>query len=130
MLSVRFLLTFIVITIIAVVVVVFKGSLFTQLSNPELNSKNVWGESAGTEEGDPSISQISATEPGINSEERPLNGPSILAEHCSGCHAIQVLEIIRKSRSDWEITLEKMEAFGLQLSQEEQDILLDYLETK
>ena len=130
MLSVRFLLTFIVIAIIAVVVVVFKGSLFTQLTNPELNSKNVWGESAGSEEGDPGISHISATEPGIISEERPLNGPVILEEHCSGCHAIQVLELNRKSRSDWEITLEKMEAFGLQLSEEEQAALLDYLESK
>lgn len=130
MLSVRFLLTFIVIAIIAVVVVVFKGSLINQLSNPELNSKNVWGEPAGTEEGDPGASLISTAETGTISEERPLNGPSILAEHCSGCHAIKVLELNRKSRSDWEITLEKMEAFGLYLSQVEQEILLDYLETQ
>jgi hypothetical protein len=130
MLSVRFLLTFIVITIIAVVVVVFKGSLFTQLSNPALNSKNVWEESAGTEESDSGALLLPTAETGIVSGERPLNGPAIMEEHCSGCHAIQVLELNRKSRSDWEITLEKMKEFGLQLSQEEQDILLDYLETK
>jgi mono/diheme cytochrome c family protein len=130
MLSVRFLLTFIVIAIIAVGIVLFKGSLFTQLSDPELNSKNVWTESAGTEEGDSGALLLATAETGIVSGERPLNGPAIMEEHCSGCHAIQVLELNRKSRSDWEITLEKMEEFGLQLSQEEQAALLDYLESK
>lgn len=130
MLSVRFLLTFIVIAIIAIVVVLFKSSLFPQLSEPALNSKNALLESAGTEESDSSALLLPTAETGIVSGERPLNGPAIMEEHCSGCHAIQVLELNRKSRSDWEITLEKMKEFGLQLSQEEQAALLDYLESK
>jgi cytochrome c5 len=130
MLSIRFLITLFVIAILAILVVFFNDRLITQISNPGFNSINVKEESAATKEVDPSTSLLSTPESGINSGEKPLSGPSIMETHCSECHVIQVLEQNSKSRSDWEITLEKMGDFGLQLSQEEQDILLDYLTTK
>jgi len=112
------------------VIFVFNESLTTQNLDPELNSINIWEESTVSEEVDPGVSLLSAAETGIIPVERQLVGPSLLEKHCAACHAEQALELNRKSRSEWEITLEKMKNFGLELSQEEQDILLDYLETR
>lgn len=130
MLSIRFLITLIIIAIIVIGVVIFNESLFIQNSDPELNSMSVIEEPTATEEVDPRAPLLSTGETGTVPGDGQLNGPSLLEKHCAACHTVQFIELNRKSSSDWEITLEKMENLGLQLSQEERDILLDYLETR
>ncbi|MGE5221312.1 MAG: hypothetical protein ACM3PY_02670 [Omnitrophica WOR_2 bacterium] len=59
---------------------------------------------------------------------RPLpEGASLLESRCSGCHTIQTVEQAKKTRPEWEMTLNRMQLFGVHLSNPEKTILLDYL---
>jgi cytochrome c5 len=55
------------------------------------------------------------------------DGPALLESHCNRCHTLQSLTQIKKSRSEWENALAKMEALGVHLDENEKIILLDYL---
>jgi hypothetical protein len=56
-----------------------------------------------------------------------LTGAEILSSLCARCHLPALLEQIEKPRAEWEAILERMAGQGVQLSEPEKDILLDYL---
>jgi hypothetical protein len=87
------------------------GELAVQL-DPEANSGAI----------DSAIPETDAT-----SVITPQDGPSLLASRCTQCHLAMQYEQIKKSRTAWEKTLMQMEAMGLQLSDTERIVLLDYL---
>lgn len=58
----------------------------------------------------------------------PLDGRSVLEDHCVNCHEVQWLEKIKKTRPEWEKTLGVMKQVGVRLSDTEKDALLNYLE--
>jgi hypothetical protein len=61
-------------------------------------------------------------------QETPMqDGPALLKSHCARCHATAWFDQIDKSRAEWETVLERMKSLGVQLSDTEKDILLDYL---
>lgn len=57
------------------------------------------------------------------------DGPSLLESRCARCHIPQKLMQIERSRAEWELILAKMEALGVELSEPEKIVLLDYLST-
>ena len=55
------------------------------------------------------------------------DGLKLLTTHCAGCHATTWFDKIEKPRAEWDLVLERMKSLGVQLSNTEKDILLDYL---
>jgi cytochrome c5 len=71
---------------------------------------------------------ISATTGAAESQVTPQqDGPELLQDHCAQCHAVHLLEQSKKSRTDWEKTLSRMEKNGVRLTDTEKYILLDHL---
>lgn len=55
------------------------------------------------------------------------DGLTLLKTNCAACHVTAWFDQFEKTRSEWEMALDRMEAMGVQLSDAEKDILLDYL---
>jgi hypothetical protein len=71
---------------------------------------------------------ISETTETILSQATPmLDGMTLLNSNCSACHVTAWFDQIEKTRPKWEMALDRMEGMGVQLSDAERDILLDYL---
>jgi mono/diheme cytochrome c family protein len=66
-------------------------------------------------------------EPAVTQETAPADGASLLESHCGQCHVPQWLEKMHKPRAEWEKIVVQMEAIGVQLSDSEEDVLIDYL---
>jgi mono/diheme cytochrome c family protein len=61
-------------------------------------------------------------------QETPLpDGASLLESHCGQCHVPQWLEKMHKPRAEWEKIVVQMQAIGVQLSDSEEAVLIDYL---
>lgn len=58
------------------------------------------------------------------------DGRFLQEQYCSRCHIFQWIEQTHKSRAEWESTLIQMEKMGVNLSENEKIILLDYLADK
>ncbi len=56
-----------------------------------------------------------------------LDGLTLLKSNCTMCHVPEWFDQIEKSPAEWEAILERMKLLGVQLSDTEKDILLDYL---
>jgi hypothetical protein len=56
-------------------------------------------------------------------------GPSLLQTRCTQCHALQKILQVKKTRTEWENALSKMESFNVKISDAEKKVLLDYLTT-
>jgi hypothetical protein len=56
-----------------------------------------------------------------------VDGRSLMDNYCSQCHLAQWLEDMEKPRSEWVNTLQRMELMGVQLDEDQKEILLDYL---
>jgi mono/diheme cytochrome c family protein len=75
-----------------------------------------------------SSSLVSATMELVESQETPMqNGLELLNSNCVGCHNLAWFGQTEKSRAEWEKGLERMEAMGVNLSDAEKALLLDYL---
>jgi len=68
-----------------------------------------------------------AMEPVYGETETSLNGENLLQIHCAKCHSVKLFEMTYRSRSYWEKTLLRMEGTRVSLSEEEKNVLLDYL---
>lgn len=65
-------------------------------------------------------------------EAMPLSqgdASALFENRCGQCHMTALLKQYKKSRTEWEMTLVQMEAFGLELNDGEVKLLLDYLST-
>jgi hypothetical protein len=56
-------------------------------------------------------------------------GPLLLQTRCTQCHSLQTVLQVKKTRTEWEETLSKMESFKVKISDTEKKVLLDYLTT-
>jgi cytochrome c5 len=56
-----------------------------------------------------------------------LDGKALLEERCSRCHDLGRVERARKTEEEWKATVERMVGKGAQLSQAEQEQVIQYL---
>jgi cytochrome c5 len=64
---------------------------------------------------------------GCQSDSSEVEGARLLEERCSVCHKTEIPKSARKSRSEWNKTVDRMIARGAKLSPEEKKILVRYL---
>jgi len=64
-------------------------------------------------------------------QEKPppaaIDGKFLLEERCTGCHDLGLVERARKTEEEWKATVERMVEKGTQLSQAEQELVIQYL---
>jgi cytochrome c5 len=64
-------------------------------------------------------------------EEKPapstLDGKALVEERCTKCHGLGQVERAKKTEEEWKATVERMVAKGAQLSQVEQELVIQYL---
>jgi hypothetical protein len=70
---------------------------------------------------------LSTIEPPASLELEAQDGPALMQSRCTQCHMLTWLKQVKKTRSDWAITLEKMESLNVSLTGTEETVLLDYL---
>ena len=59
------------------------------------------------------------------------DGASLVDSKCGSCHSVDwVTGASAETRADWEGTVERMEAKGLTVTDEERATILEYLETE
>ena len=68
----------------------------------------------------------SATEGGTL-ETLSINGLTLLDTRCSICHSSDRIKQVKKTREEWEETVNRMIGKGAKLTNDERDGLLDYL---
>jgi cytochrome c5 len=56
-----------------------------------------------------------------------LDGKALLEERCTSCHDLGRVERARKTEAEWKATVERMVGKGAQLSQAEQEAVIQYL---
>jgi hypothetical protein len=61
------------------------------------------------------------------SELEPGPGADVVTRACTTCHAIDNILQIRKNRADWDSTVHLMRNYGMDLSDQDMQIVIDYL---
>ena len=56
-----------------------------------------------------------------------IEGKTLLQERCTGCHDLGPVERVRKTEEEWKATVKRMVGKGTQLSQAEQELVIQYL---
>lgn len=56
-----------------------------------------------------------------------LDGQTVMQEKCVACHTLQRIESARKTPTEWEDVVGRMEANGLAITAEEKAAVLEYL---
>lgn len=59
--------------------------------------------------------------------QQQLGAQEIINSKCVPCHVRSSFDQVEKTRVEWEKNLQEMEAMGVQLSQDQKDVLLEYL---
>jgi cytochrome c5 len=54
-------------------------------------------------------------------------GSDLVARACSNCHSIDNVLQVRKTRADWDTTVHLMVNYGMQMSDGDMKIAIDYL---
>lgn len=55
------------------------------------------------------------------------SGQQLLQERCTGCHSLDQVRNSERTRAEWEDVVEWMLTYGVELTDQEQEILVDYL---
>jgi LSD1 subclass zinc finger protein len=55
------------------------------------------------------------------------DGASLINSRCARCHTVELLKQTKQTRAEWENTLLQMEKMGVTLSDDEKNVLIDYL---
>lgn len=76
---------------------------------------------------DPAASAMEAGVIGAPTQFPPGPGQARVQLACGPCHAITVVTSARKSEAEWERTIEAMITRGARISDEDFDVILDYL---
>ena len=61
------------------------------------------------------------------SELEPGPGSDVVMRACSNCHSIDNVLQVRKNRADWDTTVHLMVNYGMQLSDDDIKVVIDYL---
>ena len=56
-----------------------------------------------------------------------LDGEALVQERCTECHDLGRVERAKKTEEEWKATVERMVTLGAQLSQAEQELVIQYL---
>jgi len=56
-----------------------------------------------------------------------LGGEELLEARCTRCHSLDRVKTASKTQAEWEATVERMRGKGAELTDEEADILSEYL---
>jgi cytochrome c5 len=62
-----------------------------------------------------------------NAPPAAVEGKTLLEERCTRCHDLGRVERARKTEEEWKATVERMVGKGAQLSQTEQELVIQYL---
>jgi hypothetical protein len=126
----KILLTSLFITIFTVVLLLIAAGFIPPGENKPIDVPVDQG-AASTESPAVLIAEETRSAPTASStaslEVTALDGQSLIEIHCTQCHPSQSLGQTEKTRDEWEVTLEKMEIFGVNLDDNEKMYLLDYL---
>ena len=57
-------------------------------------------------------------------------GEELVSQQCSACHGLSRVQDADKSFEEWEMTVQKMISFGARISDEEKQIVAEYLAGK
>jgi mono/diheme cytochrome c family protein len=66
----------------------------------------------------------------VNGIDAPTDGDSarvLVESRCSGCHTLDRVWAQDQDRAGWESTVRRMESNGLQITDEEREIIVEYL---
>jgi cell division protein FtsW (lipid II flippase) len=74
-------------------------------------------------------SNLSTQAPTPSSEMALQEGPLLLQTRCTQCHPLQKILQVKKTRTEWEETLTKMESLNVKINDTEKKVLLDFLTT-
>lgn len=55
------------------------------------------------------------------------SGQELLTDRCTGCHSLDQVRDQQLTREEWVDVIEWMKTYGVELTAEEQEILVDYL---
>ncbi|BCY16960.1 MAG: hypothetical protein GYA12_14910 [Chloroflexi bacterium] len=73
----------------------------------------------------------SALSPAVSTAETKtgpsIDGATLLEERCADCHSANKVKQAPRSKSDWEVTVNRMIQKGAKLSDEEKQALVEYL---
>lgn len=124
-------ITFIAVIVVLVLLVANSIPASTvHRTNPTPDAREALAERIEEEQADAEVPIPTASTESTASETTPSpDGASLLESRCARCHIPQKLIQIERSRTEWEMILAKMEVLGVQLSEPEKIILLDYLST-
>ena len=124
------LLTAFVVAILVTILVMNAGAFQTPGISPSTlprsNTENVRAERPEVQAGNTVPAAVTFKRTG-RQDAPALDGASLLRTHCSQCHLVQRFEQSNRARADWEKALSRMEEIGVQLSDTERKVLLDYL---
>jgi mono/diheme cytochrome c family protein len=56
-----------------------------------------------------------------------VTGADLLQERCTACHGLNRVEGESETQAEWEATVERMREYGAELTDEEAQMLVDYL---
>ncbi len=128
MLPNKFLLTLIAIALIGIVFMLFSDRSFLLNPAPDTSTPaEAGGVPVETRSMIPSESNSAPDESVETQAASQLDGSILLENYCAKCHVTKGLELYKKSRSEWQSTLDKMENFGVRPSEAESIILIDFL---
>ncbi len=75
----------------------------------------------------PSAPIATPEEPPASGPPPTLGGAELLEQRCTRCHGLDLVEAASKTAEEWETTVERMRAKGAELTDEEAQILIEYL---
>lgn len=56
-----------------------------------------------------------------------VSGAELLEERCAACHSVSRVDGASKTQAQWEVTVERMREYGAELTDDEAQILIEYL---
>jgi hypothetical protein len=72
-------------------------------------------------------SNLPSQAPTPSPETALQEGQLLLQDRCTQCHPLQEILQVKRTRTEWEETLAKMESSNVKISDTEREVLLDYL---
>ncbi|HLO30022.1 MAG TPA: hypothetical protein VK249_12845 [Anaerolineales bacterium] len=125
----RIFVTFFVSAFVAALVLLAANSIPASTISLSKSASDVQGEQTKRSEipAEVGSSNLSTQAPIPSSETALQEGPLLLQTRCTQCHSLQKILQVKKTRTEWEETLSKMESFNVKISDMEKKVLLDYL---